>query len=178
MSTKQILGSKKMPVRFSYAQVFEPKAHSEGEEAKYSVAVLIDKSDKETLRKVKEGVEAAAELYTSKFGGKLPKNYKSPLRDGDEEKPEDENYEGVMFFNASSKHKPEIVDANLEEVMDKEEFYSGCYGRVSINFFPFSGKSKGVAAGLNNLQKTKDGDRLGGGGATAADDFGDDDDLV
>ena len=100
-----------------------------------------------------------------------------PLRDGDEDK-DDEAYEGTMFFSASSNRKPQIVDEDVQPILDRDEFYSGCYGRASINFYLFDvSGSKGIAAGLNNLQKLEDGEHLGGGGSSAEDDFGDDDDL-
>lgn len=169
--TKVITGK----VRFSYANVFEPRSIDGGKE-KYSVAILISKKDNATLKKVEEAVKAAAELGKAKFGGKIPANLKTPLRDGDEERPDDENYEGMMFMNASSDRKPGIVDDNLNAIMDREDFYSGCYGRAAVNFYAFNTSgNRGVACGLNNLQKLADGDRLAGG-ATAEQDFGDDED--
>ena len=105
----------------------------------------------------------------------MPKNFKTPLRDGDEEKEDDAAYRGMMFFNASSLRKPAIVDANLDPIMDKDEFYSGCWGRASVNFYFFDvSGNKGVAAGLNNLQKLEDDERLGGSSSSPEDDFGDD----
>ena len=96
-----------------------------------------------------------------------------PLRDGDVERPDDPAYEGMMFINANSQRKPSIVDKDLNPIMTQEEFYSGCYGRASINFYAFNVQSKGIAAGLNNLQKLEDGEMLAGG-STADEDFGGD----
>ena len=172
LKTKVVTGK----VRFSYAHVFEPVAIDDGATPKYSVAILIPKDDAETLAKIDAGIKAAMEVGKAKLEvkGKMPKNLKTPLRDGDDERPDDENYEGMMFLNASSTSKPGIVDADLEKLMDKDEFYSGCYGRASINFYAFSvSGNKGIAAGLQNLQKTEDGESLSGG-ASAEDDFGDD----
>lgn len=102
---------------------------------------------------------------------------KSPLRDGDVERPEDEAYAGHYFINANSKLKPGVVDANLNEIIDPAEFYSGCYGRASITFYAYNvNGNKGIACGLQNLQKLKDGEPLGGSRASAASDFGDFDD--
>lgn len=173
--TKVITGK----VRFSYAHVFEPHAVQEGQEEKYSVSILIDKKDKKTLAKVEKAVEAAIEAGKAKFGGKVPKTMKLPLRDGDEEREDDENYAGKMFLNASSKSKPGLVDEDLNPILDREDFYSGCYGRASLNFYAFSvSGNKGIAVGLNNLQKLEDGERLSGG-ASAEEDFGEaDDDLL
>ncbi|MEC0340053.1 DUF2815 family protein [Bacillus sonorensis] len=166
-STKVITGK----VRFSYVHIFQPHAIEEGQEPKYSMSIIIPKSDKETLKKIKAAVEAAKQAGASKWGGKIPKNLKTPLRDGDEERPDQEEYAGAYFLNASSKTRPGVVDAHLNEIIDSEEVYSGCYGRVSINFYPFNtAGNKGIACGLNNVQKWEDGDYLGGR-SRAQDDF-------
>ena len=171
--TKVVTGK----VRFSYANVWEPTAIEEGKPKKYNVSILIPKKDKKGLAKIEAAIEAAVELAKAKYGGKLPKGFKLPLRDGDEDK-DDEAYEGTMFFSASSNRKPQIVDEDVQPILDRDEFYSGCYGRASINFYLFDvSGSKGIAAGLNNLQKLEDGEHLGGGGSSAEDDFGDEDDL-
>lgn len=169
--TKVITGK----VRFSYAHVFKPKAVSEGEQEKYSVSILIPKKDKATLKRVEAAIEAAYLEGKAKY--KLPKGCKQPLRDGDEERPDDEAYEGMMFMNASSNSKPGVVDKDQDPIIEQDEFYSGCWGRASVNFYPYNNVSKGVACGLNNLQKLDDGDRLSGG-STASEDFGDVDDEM
>lgn len=177
--TKVVTGK----VRLSYASVFVPTAIDGGDE-KYSTAILIPKSDKETLCKIKAAVDAALEQGKAKWGGKVPANVKKPLRDGDEEKPDDENYAGMYFLNASSKNKPGIAkpigkDAEgktkFQEITDTTEVYSGCYAKVSLNFYPFDAKgNRGVAAGLNNIVKVQDGDFLGGR-SNVKDDFADTD---
>lgn len=167
--TKVIIGK----VRFSYAHVFEPKANNPGDEPKYSASILIDKKDKTSLDKVRAAIEAAKKEGLAKLGGKIPANLKQPLRDGDEERPGDEAYKGKFFISANSKRKPGVVDENLDPILDKDEFYSGCYGRASINFYAFNVPgNKGIAAGLNNVQKLEDGERLSGG-TTAEEDFSD-----
>lgn len=172
--TKVITGK----VRFSYAHVFEPVPVSEGsEDKKYSVSIIISKDDKATLKKIENAIEAAKQAGAAKWGGKIPKNLKLPLRDGDLER-EEECYANAYFLSAKTSQKPGIVDENLDEIISKDEFYSGCYGRASINFFPFdTNGSKGIACGLYNLQKLEDGERLGGSYASAAEDFGDEEDL-
>lgn len=176
MSTTKVVTGK---VRFSYAHVWEPVAINEDQKKKYSVSILVPKTEKKTLSRLEEAVQAALEEGKGKFGGKTPKNWKHPLRDGDEERPEDENYAGMMFFNANSDRAPGIVDANLDPIIDKDELYSGCYGRASVNFYAFNTSgNKGVACGLNNLQKLEDGERLGGTVSSPEDDFGTDDDLL
>jgi len=179
-ATKVITGK----VRLSYVHVFEPRPDDDGNE-KYSCSILIPKSDKETLRKIKAAVEAAIEQgKTSKWGGKVPANLKKPLRDGDEERPDDEAYAGHYFLNATSKTKPGIAKpigkgpdgrVKFQEITDSTEVYSGCYAKVSINFYPFDAKgNKGVAAGLNNIVKVQDGEFLGGR-ASVQDDFANED---
>lgn len=178
--TKVITGE----VRFSYAHVFEPSSMNEGETKKYSVALIIPKKDKATVAKIEKAIASALEAGKSKFGGKIPPVWKNPLRDGDLERPDDAVYENAFFINANSTTKPGVVDEDVQAIIDPSEFYSGCYGRASINFYAFNvSGNKGVAAGLNNLQKLKDGDRLSGG-PSATDDFGsedfgsEDDDLL
>lgn len=164
-------------VRFSYVHVFEPQAANEDAKPKYSVSILIPKIDTQTLTKIRNAQKAAAEAGKAKLGGKVPKSLKMPLRDGDEDREDDPAYADHYFINASSLRRPQIVDSNLDPIMDREEFYSGCYGRASVNFYAFNvSGNKGVAAGLNNIQKLKEGEPLAGG-SSAVDDFGDAEDL-
>ena len=178
-STKVITGK----VRFSYANVFEPTAMQDGQTPKYNVSIIISKSDTKTVEATKKAIEAAKEAGKSKIAdknGKIPVNLKTPLRDGDEERPDDPAYENSYFINANSERKPGIVDRDLNPIMSRDDFYSGCYGRASINFYAFNVNSKGIACGLNNLQKLEDGERLAGG-SSAEEDFGGDnavDDLM
>ena len=133
----------------------------------------IGKKNQETHIK-KINLEAAKEAGKAKLAdknGRIPANLKLPLRDGDEERPDDPTFEDHYFINANSMHQPSIVDRSLNPIMSRDEFYSGCYGRASINFYAFNVSSKGIAAGLNNLQKLEDGEMLAGG-STAEEDFG------
>lgn len=160
-------------VRLSYAHIFEPHAMkmNDGQEAKYSVSVIIPKTDKETLKAIKEATDEAKEQGKGKWSGKIPPTLKTPLRDGDAERPDDEAYAGCYFLNASSKTKPGIVDENVHPVMDQSEVYSGCYARLTINFYAYNAiGNKGIAAGLGNIQKLEDGEPLGGT-TRAEDDF-------
>lgn len=169
-STKVVTGK----VRFCYVNVFEPTAMNEGDTPKYNICVLIPKSNTATVDKIKKAIEAAKEAGKVKLAdknGRIPANLKLPLRDGDAERSDDPVFEGMYFINANSQRKPSIVDKELNPIMNKEEFYSGCYGRASINFYAFNASSKGIAAGLNNLQKLEDGEMLAGG-STAEEDFG------
>jgi hypothetical protein len=157
-------------VRLSYAHLFQPHA-IEGNEPKYSVSLLIPKTDTETLKAIKEAVEQVKKDGATKWGGKVPATLKTPLRDGDAERPDDEAYKGCYFLNASSKNKPGVVDQNVQPILDATEVYSGCYGRVTLNFYAYSASgNKGIAAGLGNVQKLADGEPLGGF-TRAEDDF-------
>lgn len=170
VSTKVVTGK----VRFCYANVFEPTSMNEGDTPRYNVCILISKDDKKTLDKIAKAIEAAKQQGKAKIAdksGKIPSTLKTPLRDGDEERGDDPAFENCFFINANSTRKPSIVDRNLSPIMDRDEFYSGCYGRASINFYAYNVNSKGIAAGLNNLQKLEDGEPLAGG-STAEEDFG------
>lgn len=171
-STKVVTGK----VRFCYVNVFEPTTLNEGDTPKYNICILIPKSDSKTLEAVRNAIEAAKVAGKSKIAdknGKIPTTLKTPLRDGDEERSDDPAFEGMMFINANSTRKPTVVDKDLNPIMSQDEFYSGCYGRASVVFYAFNVQSKGIAAGLQNLQKLEDGEMLAGG-STAEEDFGGD----
>ena len=170
-------------VRLSFPHLFEKYAVGSNGEPKYSCMLLIPKTDRATIRKIKAAQQEALTLGASKFkGGKPPKNWKGTLRDGDTEKDTEEypEYEGHYFMNVSSNRRPGVVDINRNPV-EPEEIYSGCYVRASINAYAFNTQGNaGVSFGLNNIQKVRDGEPLGGGGSKAEDDFDDDfeDDLA
>lgn len=166
--TKVITGKN---TRLSYFHGWEPTSINGGPE-RYSVSVLIPKDDKETVKAINDAVDAAIEEGIAKFGGKKPNKaaIKLPLRDGDTER-EDEAYAGHWFINANSKTAPQIVDKAVKPILDRDEVYSGCYARVSLNFYAFnSNGNKGIACGLGNIQKIRDGESLGGR-TSAVDDF-------
>ena len=175
--TKVITGPN---TRWSYANVWQPKSINGGA-PKYSVSLIIPKSDTETVSKVKAAIKAAYDEGQAKLRGNgksVPalEYMKTPLRDGDKERPDDEAYKNSSFINANSGTAPGVVDANRQPIIDTSEVYSGVYGRASINFYAFnSNGNKGIACGLNNLQKIRDGEPLGGK-ARAEDDFATDDD--
>lgn len=147
---------------------------------KYSVSLIIPKSDTKTLEKIRAAIQAAYEEGQSKLKGNgrsVPalSALKTPLRDGDAERPDDEAYANSYFVNANSGTAPGIVDADRNPILERSEVYSGVYGRASINFYAFnSNGNKGIACGLNNLQKIRDGEPLGGK-SRAEDDFAEED---
>lgn len=168
---------------FSYLHVWEPQSIN-GSEPKYSVSLLIPKEDKQTLEAVDKAIKAAMEIgKSSKFGGKIPPNLKLPLRDGDTDRPEDDVYKGHYFINANCKNRPGLIYQNGQPIMDSTDLYSGCYGRASVTFYPYSANgNRGIACGLNHLMKVADGDPLGGR-SRVEDDFAsfiqdDDDDFL
>ena len=166
-ATKVVTGK----VRLSYAHVWEPVSINDSK-PKYSVSLVIPKSDKETIKKINAAVDAAIEEGIAKFGGKRPNKaaLKLPLREGDTER-DDEVYKNCFFVNANSTTAPQIVDRTVQPILDREEVYSGCYARVSINFYAYNTNgNKGIACGLGNIQKIADGEPLGGR-TSAKDDF-------
>ncbi len=178
--TKVITGE----IRLSYAHVWEPNSVNGGAE-KYSSSIIIPKSDTVTVDKIKAAIEAAYKDGEGKLKGSgksVPalSAIKTPLRDGDLERPDDEAYKNCYFVNANSTTAPQIVDKKVQPILDRSEVYSGCYARVSLNFYAFnSNGNKGIACGLGNIQKLRDGEPLGGR-TNAADDFDtvDDDDFL
>ena len=151
-----------IPCRLSYANIWEPKSIN-GSDPKYSCS-LLDKKTLAALAAVIEAVKADPKSIT-RWGGKLPLKLKTPLRDGDEEK-DDEIYAGQMFLNATSKNAPRVVDQQLNDIMDKDEVYSGCYAKVKIALFAFAASgNRGIGAGIEVIQKVCDGERLGGSGS-------------
>ena len=174
--TKVITGE----ARLSYANLWEPKSINGGV-PKYSVSIIIPKSDTRTIAKIKAAIEAAYREGETKLKGNVKtvpalSVLKTPLRDGDTERPDDEAYADSYFINANSATAPGIVDSACETIIERSQIYSGVYARASVNFFAFnSNGNKGIACGLNNIQKLRDGDPLGGK-SRAEDDFATDDD--
>ena len=152
-------------VRLSYANLFTPKAPEDGGEPKYSAAILVPKSDKSTLAKIKAAIDAvkADPKSIQLWGGKVPTDMKMPVRDGDDKADTNPEYAGCLFFNASSKRQPGLVDQQRAPITNDTELYSGCYARVSVNFYAFNKKgNRGIGVGLNNVQKWADGESLSG----------------
>jgi len=182
MSTKTDTGLK-VAARLAFAKIFdgEPETTKEGKTyTKYSCALIIDKKDKDSMSAI-EGVIKEMEVGIKGVNkGKLPPRWKSPIRDGDDERPEDPSYAGKVWVNASTKTKPAVFKKVAGEVVavdSSEEVYSGCYVKAKINLFTFDvDGNKGIGVGLQGLLKTKDGERLSGGTASAAD-FVDEDDT-
>ena len=179
--TKVITG---VNTRWSYVNAWEPKSINGGA-PKYSVSLIIPKSDTKTIEKIQAAIQAAYDEGQDKLKGNgksVPalSVLKTPLRDGDAERPDDEAYADSYFINANSGTAPGIVDADRQPILDRSEVYSGVYGRASINFYAFnSNGNKGIACGLNTLQKITDGEPLGGK-SRAEDDFDteEDDDFL
>ena len=163
--------------RLSYANIWQAKSINGGA-PKYSASVLIPKSDTKTVAKVKAAIQAAYEEGEGKLKGNgktVPTlvSLKTPFRDGDTERPDDEAYAGHWFINANSNTAPGVVDANREPIYDTSEIYSGVYARVSLSFYAFnSNGNRGIACALQNIQKVRDGEALGGK-SKAEDDFND-----
>lgn len=153
--------------RFSYCNVFEPKSVNGGT-PRYSTGLIVSKQDKKTMDILWAGVRAAYEKDKDKLrnkNGSVPslESIKTPIRDGDVDRPDDPAYAGCVFLNANTDLKPNLYDASGNEILDRAEIYSGCYGRANISFFVFNTNgNRGIACRLNALQKIRDGEPLGG----------------
>jgi len=163
-------------VRLSYVNLFQPRANQQGQEPKYSVTILLPKTDTATYQRIQAAIQAAYErgVQESWNGARPP--LKHVIHDGDGVRPSGEPFgeecRGHWVFTASSKNKPEVVDAHLNPIIDQSKVYSGVYGRVNINFYPYNNSgNRGVAAGLGPVQILRDGEPLGGR-VSAADAFG------
>ena len=170
-------------VRFSYAYVFDPRPKTnpkdENERRKWGAAILIPKTDKKSKAACETAIDAAIVAGQSELGGISNKaQLKMPFHDGDIDKagtPDEEAYAGHWYFSANCTTQPGVLVRQAGKnvpITDPKDFYSGCYGFVSINFYAFKGKQKGIAAGLNNIVKTRNGDYLGGK-INAEEDFAD-----
>ena len=154
--------------RWSYANVWEPKAINDSDKLKYSVSLIIPKSDTVTVNKIKAAIKQAYEegqAILKGTGKSVPAfdNIKSPLRDGDKDRQDSPEYAGCYFINANSEQKPTVVDRNQNLIIDHNEVYSGVYGYASINFYAYNKNgNRGIACGLQGLMKVKDGEPLGG----------------
>jgi hypothetical protein len=161
--------------RLSYANIWQAKSINGGT-PKYSTSVLIPKSDAATIAKIKAAIKAAFEEGETKLKGNgktVPPlaSLKTPLRDGDTERPDDEAYAGHWFINANSNTAPGVVDIDRQPILDTSEIYSGVYARLSLSFYAFnSNGNRGIACGLQHVQKIRDGEPLGGK-TRAEDDF-------
>lgn len=165
-------------VRFSFTNIFTPRAPQEGGEPKYSLTILIPKSDVATIQAIQQAMEIAVQDgISSTFGGARPPRLNMPLYDGDGVRPTSgepfgEECKGHMVMTASSLQQPSVVDVNVQPILNQAEVYSGCYGRVSLRFFAYNKNgNKGVGCGLGNVQKLADGEPLSGR-TSPADDFG------
>lgn len=175
--TKVITGK---DTRWSYCNIWDAKSINGGT-PKYSISLIIPKADTVTVQKIRAAIEAAYRDGESKLRGNgktVPPlvAIKNPLRDGDMERPDDPAYANAYFVNANSATAPGVVDAACNPILTRSEVYSGVYGRASISFYAFnSNGNRGIACGLNNLQKIRDGEPLGSR-ASAESDFADEDD--
>lgn len=163
--------------RLSYEHLFRPYAHQQNQEPKYSVTILVPKTDVETKRRIDSAIAAATNAGVSKcWNGAKPPVLAVPVYDGDGVRPNGEHFgaecKGCWVFTASSKNAPQVVDLSLNPIINQSEVYSGCYARVNVNFFPYNSNGKrGIGCGLNAVQKLEDGEPLGGG-ISAAEAFG------
>ena len=174
-STRVVTGPR---TRLNYVTIVEPAGYY-GSTPKYSLCLLIPKDDTETVDKINTAMRAAYELGQGKLkntDGSIPpyESIRSPLRDGDEERPNSAAFRNCYFLNAKSKYKPKVFNARNEEIFDPSFIKSGDYGRVSLNFFVYAAPgNKGLSAGLNNIKFIREGEPIGRR-YDPAEEFGDD----
>ena len=168
-------------VRMSYAHLFKPYAAMQGQEEKFSVTVLVPKTDTATMGRINAAIEAAKQRgVTEKWNGQCPPVVPTPVYDGDGVRPSDgmpfgPECKGHWVFTASAKadYPPEIVDSMGNPIINQSEIYSGIYALVNVEFFPYMfGGKKGIGCGLGPVKKIRDGEPLGGSAPTAAQVFG------
>lgn len=165
-------------VRLSYAHLYEPYSNNGGE-PKYSVTVLMPKSDIQAKARLDAALQYTKQKGISeKWNGVLPPVLAVPVYDGDGVRPNGEPFgaecKGHWVFTASNKNPVQLVDAGMNPIMQKGELYSGCYARVCVSLFAYNSAGKrGIGIGLEAVQKLRDGDPLGGG-VSVADAFGGD----
>ena len=163
-------------VRLSYANLSTPRSTNGGEE-RYSVTLLIPKSDTATFENILSSVEAAAvEAQGKLWNGVRPPVLTYPVHDGDGVRssglPFSDECKGHWVVNANSKTKPQVVHiSDIHTELAPQDIYSGMYARVTVNFFGYySNGKKGIGCGLGNVLKLREGEAFAGG-ATAASDF-------
>jgi hypothetical protein len=157
LNTRAVTGK----CRFAYVVLFNPRAIRAEQTPRYSLCLIIPKQDKETMEKINAAIDDAITLGETMWG-EIPRGLKTPLRDGDIERPDKPEYAGCYFINAVSNTKPGVVDKNLDEISDSKVLYSGCFGRASIYFYPYNHSgNKGIGCGLRHVQKLEDGEPLG-----------------
>ncbi len=149
-------------VRFSYVNVFSPIAQEDGKPAKYSIALIIPKTDRETIDAINLAVYDCKRENMAVWGGSIPDGLKGGLRDGDLEK-NDVAYDDSYFINCTSTAKPGVCDKDCVDIIRPSQFYSGCYGRASITFYAYNNSPdmQGIGCTINNVQKLADGEKLG-----------------
>lgn len=153
-------------VRASYVHVFQPRVPENGGEPKYSVTLLIPKTDAATLNALYADIERAKQEGAQKvFSGTVPPACKIPIYDGDGYRPSGEAFgeecRGCMVMTASAKQQPVVVGVDMQNILNPADLYSGCYIRANVNFFAYnSNGNKGVGCGLNAVQKIADGEPL------------------
>lgn len=166
ITSKQILTPE---FRVAFPNVFQPN-----DKGKYSITMLFDKNNfnaapfQEIIKEVLEQVQTV--VYK---GQPIPQGVRrSPIKDGDVPNSENKiHFPGYYSANAGTMYQPGLVDANVQPIINQGEFYPGCYARAKVHAFWFDKDgNKGISFSLGNIQKTRDGERMGGGRA-AADDF-------
>lgn len=177
-------------VRFTFCHLAEPYAYADGPNKKYSVDILIDKADTATLNTINANYDAARQKGINDYGNSFATKATPFIRpvgsdkgllvdcDQDPRLMSDANYKGMYKLSVKSTTAPDVckIQGGQLVIIPKEqiasEVYSGCYGKITFNFFPYIKGTGGISCGLSNVLKTMDGDYLGGR-ASGTSDFAD-----
>lgn len=165
-------------VRLSYTHLDKPYASQPGQEPKYSATILVPKNPANNKAMMDAAAAVATQKAVEKYGKAFPAMPKVSVHDGDGVRPSDgqpfgDECKGCWVFTASSKAPVTVVDLNLQQILDATQIYSGMYANVGVTFFGYNApQNKGIGVALDNVQKTADGEPLGGQRASAEDDFG------
>lgn len=159
-------------VRGLYAHVLEPHAFNEGDRKKYSLRVLIQETDTESLQALAKGIKEAKAEYQAKNGKPFPEGRGDvALRDADyyEGHPEYEGFK-VLSCSSSEKIKPVVVDEATQPVTDASVLYNGIELNVVVRPYSYSVMGNaGVTFALQGVQiADRSAEEIGGGGRTAA----------
>lgn len=167
--------------RLSYCNLTTPRAAQQGGEPKYSVTLLIPKTDVATKADIDAAIQAAAiqaaanEALSKVWNGARPPQLRVPIYDGDGVRPSGvpfgDECKGHWVMTASTKNKPQVVGIdNINCELAPSDIYSGMYARVTIRFFGYSNSgNKGIGCGLGNVMKTRDGEALAGSASASVD---------
>jgi len=151
-----------VPCRMAFLNCWSPASHY-GSEKYYSLTAIVSKEDVNAISTLTGAVEKLKLEALNEWSGFSLDNIRSPIHDGDVEKPGNPIFQNALYINTKSKSAPQIVDFECNTITEPSEVYSGCFANVSMTLHSYNcGGVKGISAWLGNIQKISDGERIGG----------------